>query len=42
MEVSCLNTDAVCLRVHGQGNLGGKPRNETMEDILAAIRKRRA
>jgi threonyl-tRNA synthetase len=33
---------AVSLRVHGQGNLGVKPRNEVLADLLASIKERRA
>jgi threonyl-tRNA synthetase len=32
----------VSVRVHGQGNLGAKPKAEVISDILAAIKERRA
>lgn len=35
-------TNAVCVRVHGQGNLGAKSRAEAITDIFAAIKVRRA
>jgi threonyl-tRNA synthetase len=35
-----MEADAVSLRVHGQGNLGAKPRNEVIADILQSIEKR--
>jgi threonyl-tRNA synthetase len=31
----------VSLRVHGKGNLGAKPKDEAVAEILAAIRERR-
>ena len=34
--------NAVSLRVHGKGNLGAKPRDEMIVDILSAIKERRA
>jgi len=34
--------NAISLRVHGQGNLGAKPRGEVIADILAAIQERRS
>jgi threonyl-tRNA synthetase len=37
-----LEANAVSVRVHGQGNLGAKPRNEVIADILQSIRERRA
>ena len=37
-----LEAGAVSVRVHGQGNLGAKPRQEVVADILAAIRERRS
>ncbi len=37
-----MEADAVSVRVHGQGNLGVKPRNEVIADILQSIRERRA
>jgi hypothetical protein len=37
-----LEANAVSLRVHGQGNLGAKPRAEGISDILQSIAARRA
>ena len=37
-----LEAGAVSVRVHGQGNLGSKPKDEAVADILAAIKERRA
>jgi threonyl-tRNA synthetase len=37
-----MEANAVSVRVHGKGNLGAKPRAETMAEILQAIRERRA
>ena len=37
-----MEANAVSVRVHGQGNLGAKPRAETIADIVAAIRERRS
>ena len=37
-----LENGQISLRVHGKGNLGAKPRNEVIADILAAVRERRA
>jgi threonyl-tRNA synthetase len=34
--------NAVSLRVHGQGNLGAKPRGEVIAELLAAIQERRS
>jgi threonyl-tRNA synthetase len=36
-----LEANAVSVRVHGQGNLGARPRGEVVADILAAIKERR-
>jgi threonyl-tRNA synthetase len=36
-----LEAGAVSVRVHGQGNLGARPRNEVVADILASIKERR-
>ena len=36
-----LEADAVSLRVHGQGNLGAKPRAEVIADLIAAVQTRR-
>jgi threonyl-tRNA synthetase len=35
-----LEANAVSLRVHGQGNLGAKPRNKVIADLLQSIGKR--
>ena len=37
-----MEANAVSVRVHGQGNLGAKPREEVIADLLAAINERRA
>ena len=37
-----LEAGAVSIRVHGKGNLGSKPKAETVAEILAAIHERRA
>src|SRR3981081_700788 len=37
-----LDANAVSARVHGQGNLGAKPRNEAIADVLLSIKERRA
>jgi threonyl-tRNA synthetase len=37
-----LDADAVSVRVHGKGNLGGNPRTEAIAEILQAIKERRA
>ncbi len=37
-----LEANNVSLRVHGKGNLGAKPRNEVIADLLQAIKERRA
>src|SRR6478672_10109750 len=37
-----LDANAVSVRVHGQGNLGAKPRAEVIADLLASIKERRA
>ncbi len=36
-----MDADAVSVRVHGKGNLGAKPRDEAIADILQAIKERR-
>ena len=36
-----LEANAVSVRVHGQGNLGAKPRAEVLAEILIAIKERR-
>src|SRR6266852_5251036 len=35
-----MDADAVSVRVHGQGNLGAKPRSEAMAEILSSIKER--
>jgi threonyl-tRNA synthetase len=37
-----MEANAVSVRVHGKGNLGAKPRNDVVADILQSIRERRA
>jgi threonyl-tRNA synthetase len=37
-----MEANAVSVRVHGKGNLGAKPRTETVADILRSIKERRA
>jgi len=37
-----LESGNVSVRIHGQGNLGAKPRAEVVADIFAAIKERRA
>ncbi|MEN3368938.1 MAG: threonyl-tRNA synthetase [Verrucomicrobiota bacterium] len=37
-----MEANAVSVRIHGQGNLGAKPRSEIVADLLAAIKERRA
>jgi len=37
-----MEANAVSVRVHGQGNLGAKPRGEVISDILASIKERRS
>jgi threonyl-tRNA synthetase len=36
-----LEANAVSIRIHGKGNLGAKPRDETIAEILLAIKERR-
>ena len=36
-----MEADAVSVRVHGKGNLGAKPRAETIAEILLSIKERR-
>jgi len=36
-----MDADAVSVRIHGKGNLGAKPRNEAIGDIVQSIRERR-
>src|SRR5437773_342078 len=37
-----MEAGAVSVRVHGKGNLGAKPRTDTIADILSSIKERRA
>jgi threonyl-tRNA synthetase len=37
-----MEADAVSVRVHGKGNLGAKPRSEAINEVLSAVRERRA
>jgi threonyl-tRNA synthetase len=37
-----MDADAVSVRLHGKGNLGARPRNEVVAELLAAINERRA
>jgi threonyl-tRNA synthetase len=37
-----MEANAVSVRVHGQGNLGAKPRDQVITNLLAAIRERKA
>jgi threonyl-tRNA synthetase len=37
-----MEANAVSVRVHGQGNLGAKLRDEVISGLLAAIKERRA
>jgi threonyl-tRNA synthetase len=37
-----MEANAVSVRVHGKGNLGAKPRSETIAGILQSVRERRA
>jgi len=37
-----MEANAVSVRVHGKGNLGAKPRDEAVADILSAIAQRQA
>jgi threonyl-tRNA synthetase len=36
-----LEANAMSIRVHGKGNLGARPRNEAIADILSSIKERR-
>jgi threonyl-tRNA synthetase len=36
-----LEANAVSVRIHGQGNLGAKPREQVVADILLSIKERR-
>ncbi len=35
-----MEVNAVSLRVHGKGNLGARPRDEAVRDLLSGIRQR--
>jgi threonyl-tRNA synthetase len=37
-----MEANAVSVRIHGKGNLGAKPRDEVVADILQSIKERRA
>lgn len=37
-----LEANAVSVRIHGQGNLGAKPRDEVITEILSSIKERRS
>jgi threonyl-tRNA synthetase len=37
-----MEANAVSVRIHGKGNLGAKPRDEVIADLLQAIKERRA
>jgi hypothetical protein len=37
-----MEADAVSVRVHGNGNLGAKPRGEAITEILLSVKERRA
>jgi threonyl-tRNA synthetase len=37
-----LEAGAVSVRVHGKGNLGARPRNEVIADLVQAVKERRA
>lgn len=37
-----MEANAVSVRVHGKGNLGARPRNEIIAELLASIRERRS
>jgi hypothetical protein len=41
-QVPRLENDSVAVRLHGRGNVGVKPCSEAVDEILAAIRERRA
>jgi threonyl-tRNA synthetase len=36
-----METNAVSVRIHGKGNLGATPRDETISNIFQKIRERR-
>ena len=37
-----MEANAVSVRVHGKGNLGAKPRGESIAEILSSIKERQA
>jgi threonyl-tRNA synthetase len=37
-----MDANAVSVRVHGKGNLGAKPRDEALSEILLSIKERRS
>ena len=37
-----METNAVSVRIHGNGNLGAKPREQALAEILGAIADRRS
>jgi threonyl-tRNA synthetase len=37
-----MEANAVSVRVHGKGNLGAKPRDQAIAEILQSIKERRA
>ena len=37
-----MEANAVSVRIHGRGNLGAKPRDEVIADLLLSIKDRRA
>ncbi len=37
-----MEASAISVRVHGKGNLGARPRDEVIADLLSSISERRA
>jgi threonyl-tRNA synthetase len=37
-----MESNAVSVRVHGQGNLGAKPSSEAIAEVLTSIQERRS
>ncbi len=37
-----MDANAVSVRVHGKGNLGAKPKDEVIAEIMQSIKERRA
>jgi len=37
-----MEANAISVRVHGKGNLGAKPRDDAIAELLASVKKRRA